>query len=141
MAEIKFGYRYGASRTAYLPVDSTSADIAAGDLLVWATAGHVKQAAAGEIPCGVSYDDAASPAADGDVSVLVELSDQAVFAYPPDAGAATQALVGKTMDVGGAQSVDIDASADDVVVCEDVDADANLVYCRILFDSALTGVA
>lgn len=141
MAELKYGYRYGPSRTAYYPVDSTSDDIAAGDLLAWATAGFVKKAAAGELPCGASYDDAAAPAADGDVSVLVEVSDQAVFAYPPDAGSAARGLVGKTMDLGGAQAIDIDASADDCVICEDVDPDRGLLYVRFDFDKALTGVA
>lgn len=140
MSQIKYGYRYGPSRTAYLPVDSSSADISAGDLLAWGTAGFVQRAAAGDLPMGVSYDDAASPANDGDVSVLVELSDQAIFAYPPDAGSVTQGLVGKTMDLGGPQSIDIDASVDDVVVVEDADADQGVLYVRFLFEKSLTGI-
>jgi len=41
-------------------------------------------------------------------------------------------MVGKTCDVGGAQSIDITASADDCVLIQAVDTVANLAYITIV---------
>ncbi len=45
--------------------------------------------------------------------------------------AVTQALQGAMMDVGGPQSVDIDAGTDNVLECVAVDIAANTVFVKI----------
>lgn len=128
-----YGYRRGGSTIVKMPLDSTSAALIPGDMLIMATAGYVKQCAAGDKPIGVAVSSASAPSADGDTFVDVEIDPSAIFEYPPDAGTVSQGLVGTTMDVGGAQSIDIDASADDVIVCVGVDTARNTLLCRILF--------
>lgn len=132
-------YRRGPRQVEVYPVDSTTSDISTGDFLVFATAGYVKQAAAGELPVAVAMDTVSSPSSDGDVSIRVDVSEQSVYEYSPDAGSVTQGLVGKTCDIGGPQSIDIDASADDIVKIHDVDTDANTVFVSLTMTRA--GVA
>ena len=116
MALDSFGYREGPRMLVSLPVDSSTADITAGDILAWGTAGY-------------------------DVSILVDVSELSIYEFPPDAGNVTQAIVGTTMDVGGARSANIDASADDVVVCVRVDVDANTGFFMFKTTSKYAGVA
>lgn len=132
-------YRRGPRQVEEYPVDSTTAAISTGDFLVFATAGYVKQAAAGELPIGVAMDSVASPSADGDISIRVDVSETSVYEYSPDAGTVTQALVGATCDIGGPQSINIDASADDIVKVHDIDSDANTVFVSLTMTRA--GVA
>lgn len=142
MALDSFGYREGPRMLVSLPVDSSTADITAGDILAWGTAGYVQQAAAGaNIVAGIAAETVASPSADGDVSILVDVSELSIYEFPPDAGNVTQAIVGTTMDVGGARSANIDASADDVVVCVRVDVDANTGFFMFKTTSKYAGVA
>ena len=142
MALDSFGYREGPRMLVSLPVDSSTADITAGDILAWGTAGYVQQAAAGaNIVAGIAAETVASPSADGDVSILVDVSELSIYEFPPDAGNVTQAIVGTTMDVGGARSANIDASADDVVVCVRVDVDANAGVFMFKTTSKYAGVA
>ena len=76
MALDSFGYREGPRMLVSLPVDSSTADITAGDILAWGTAGYVQQAAAGaNIVAGIAAETVASPSADGDVSILVDVSE------------------------------------------------------------------
>lgn len=131
MASPPNGYREGDRDVRKYSVDSTTSDIKTGDFLVPATAGYVKQGAAGELPIGVSMQDVDSPSADGDVDVLVDISPHTTYEFPPDAGTVTQGLVGTTMDVGGAQSIDIDASTDDVLTCVGVDTVANTLLVQL----------
>lgn len=138
MGSPQYGARKGRRLPVYAQVDSTSAAIEVGDLLTVATTGYVKQAAAGETLRGVAMSAVASPAADGDLSVLMDISEETIYAYPPDAGTVTQALVGTSMDIGGAQSINIDASTVDNVFVDEVDIDGNLVLCHFSF--AFTGV-
>jgi hypothetical protein len=68
---------------------------------------------------------------DGDHSVKVDLSTESVYAFPPDAGTATIALIGKSMDMGAdGKSVNIDATVIDCVTCVWVDATNNIVYVK-----------
>ncbi len=132
-----YGYRKGASVKVVAKVAAASADIKPGDMVVAASAaGYVQQAAAGELPIGVAATGAASPSANGDVEITMEVSPLALFEYPPDAGSVTQALAGTTMDVGGAQSIDIDASADDVVIVREVDTTRNTLLVSFTFTHA-----
>ena len=132
----KYGYRKGGSTIMVFSVDSSTTAIIPGDMVVAGTAGYVQKAAAGERPIGVAVSASAVPSADGDLTVRVETDLTAIFEYPPDAGTVTQGLVGTTMDIGGAQSIDIDASADDIFVCLAVDTVNNTVSGRFLFTHA-----
>lgn len=132
-------YATGRRRLVPYPVDSTTADIEVGDMLSLATAGYVQQISAGELLLGFAAEKVSSPSADGDVTILVDTSDESTYWYPPDSGTVTQALCGLTCDVGGAQSIDIDASADDCVLIHEVNTDDNLV--RISKVNTLAGVA
>lgn len=137
---LQYGYKHGKRLIRRFPVDSATADISVGDLLEWGTAGYVQQAGAGDLPMGVAVEAVASPSSDGDVYISVDVSEEAIFAYPPDAGSVTAGLVGKTCDIGGAQSLNIDASTDDCIEIVGVDTVANLAFCRVLTSVARTGV-
>jgi len=133
MSSRPWGYRTGPVNLRTMKVDSdTAAAISAGDMLVPVTAGYVGQAAAGELPIYVAWGAAADPSADGgtEVEVLI-LTPDVVFEYPPDVGTVTQGLVGTTMDVGGAQTINIDASVDDIVIVRGVDIERNTLFVSI----------
>ena len=132
----RYGYRKGASVKITAKVDSATADIEIGDMLVAGTAGYVQQAAAGELPIGVALTRVTSPSADGDVEVLMEVSPLAIFEYPADTGSVSQGLAGTTMDVGGPQTIDIDASADDVVICREVNIAKDTLLVSFIFTHA-----
>lgn len=140
-----WGYRSGPSQVRRYPVGNTSA-ISIGDILIEdadASLPYVSRAAAGaNAPLGVALEAVpTAPTNDGDVWIEVETSTQAIFEYPPDAGTVTATLRDKTCDIGGVQSIDIDASADDNIIIVDVDTDKNSVLCRIKFDLNRSGVA
>jgi len=132
MAIDKYGYRYGPRYPQTYGVDSTSNAIAVGDVVTEATAGYVKKASAGDRVFGVAMEAATAGSADGDVKVQVDVSPYSVYEYPPDAGSVTVALIHRTMDLGGARSIDIDASADDDVYVENVDTSANTLFVRLV---------
>ena len=134
-----YGLFKGTPDYVTFPVDSSTADIKAGDMLVFDTAGYVARAAAGanEI-VGFAGDDVASPSADGGATVEVDVSTDTWYKFPPDAGTVTVALRSRTCDVGGVRSVDIDASTDDVLLIRDVDVENNL--CFVSRVVAYTGV-
>ena len=130
---IPYGYAWGERRPVPWPVDSTTADINVGDLMVIATAGYCAQAAAGaNIVIGVAMEEVDSPSADGDATCLIDMSDQSVYVFPPDAGSVSAGLAGLTADVGGPQSIDIDASTDDNIHILRADVTNNLVYVSII---------
>jgi len=138
-----WGYRYGRSEIVRRLVGNTGA-ITAGDMLTKDGAGdqYVMRAVAGSNTLvGVAMESCAAPTADGDLSIEVEISDDAVFEYPADAGTVSAALIQKTMDVGGRQSIDIDASADDIVEVIDVDTRRNSVLVKLYFKTGKSGVA
>lgn len=131
-----YGYREGERQLVSRPLDSSTSAIVAGDILTLATAGYLKRAAAGDTPYGVSVEDAAAPAADGDTSILVDVSTLSLYEYPADAGSVTQALASTWLDVGGPQSIDIDATTDKVFWVETVNTTANTVTGRFAFGFA-----
>lgn len=130
MAADKYGYRFGERLIVEYGVDSTSSAISAGDHVKWDTAGYVEPCTAGDNPIGVAVADQTAGTADGDASVRVDISEWSVYEYPPDAGTVTVALRGLTCDLGGARSIDIDASADDNIVIVNVDTSANTLLIR-----------
>ena len=125
-------YRHGTQALVWVLVDGASADISTGDFLFGGTAGYVQQAAAGEKPIGIAQSSVTSPASDGLAAVLMDVSTLSVYEYSPDAGTVTQGLVNTTMDVGGPQTVNIDASTDDILVCREVDVANNTVSVSLI---------
>lgn len=134
MASPPNGYRTGPRVVVKAKVAAATSDIKAGDALFGAAAaGYVQQAAAGEAPVGISTQDVDSPSANGDVTCLMDVSPLSQYEYPPDAGTVTQALANTTMDLGGPQSIDIDASTDDIFTVDEVDTVNNTVTGRFTF--------
>lgn len=136
---VQYGYREGRRILVEKELDADTAAIAVGEILTVGSTGYVKRAGAGETVYGIAAQASASPAADGDLSIMVDISEQSIYEYPPDGGSVTQALVGTTMDVGGPQSINIDASVVDNVKCVRVDTDANTLFVQ--FSLTYTGVA
>jgi hypothetical protein len=131
VANLNYGYVKGERLFIALPVQSGET-FAAGDLISLDSNGFIQKASAGDKVIGVAFDPIDSaPAADGAASAQVDVSPVSVYLYPPASGTLTQAMVGKTCDVGGAQSIDITASADDCVLIQAVDTVANLAYITI----------
>lgn len=125
-------YRYGARTVVSLPVDASTSAITVGDFLVLGTAGYVQQAAAGDVPIAVAVSSVASPSADGGAYVTADVSLESVYECKPDAGSVTAALLGKTMDLGGARTINIDAGVDNCVRCVKADAVNNTVYVSLM---------
>jgi hypothetical protein len=131
MASPPYGYRFGPRQLINMQLDGATAAVVAGDFMVMGTAGYAQVAAAGELPIGIAAGDQVSPTADGDLSVLIDISPDSVYEYPPDAGTVTQGLVMTTMDIGGAQSINIDASLDDIITVVKVDLLANTLFVKL----------
>jgi len=128
-----WGYRRGRRMLVLRPVDaSTAADIAVGDFVVEVTAGYCGSGASGGLPIGVACQAAATPSADGDVSILIDVSEDSIYEYPADTGTVTQGLCGRTVDIGGAQSIAIAASTDDIVRVHEINADRNSCFVSII---------
>ena len=131
MADTFYGYHRGQRNPVRVRLDSSTATVNIGDMMTLGTAGYYQKAAAGDVVHGVAMEYATAPTADGDKEILVDVSGESVYRYPPDAGTVTVALIGVTMDVGGAQSINIDASTDDCILVRDVDTANNLVFIQI----------
>ena len=133
MAGSVYGYREGVRRLIPVKIDSGGTfPINVGDMLSLGTAGYYSQSAAGDIPHCVACEAVpTAPTSDGDIQILADFSEDSVYEYPADTGSVTQALAGVTMDVGGPQSINIDASADDVILVRRVDTDANTVFVQL----------
>lgn len=125
------GYRSGPRVIVPMPVDASSADIKPGDMIGQSqTDGYATQAAAGNKIIGFAVSLVDNPTADGGATVMVDTSRESIYEYPPDAGSVTQAIVGDLLDVGGAQSIDIDATVDNALECVRVDVDANTCFVK-----------
>lgn len=142
MATELWGRRSGPSDIRPVKIANTAA-VVKGDFLKHDGAGspYYTPCAAGDRPICVAMESCDAPTADGDISINAEHHPDAQFEYPPDAGTVDETLIGKTCDIGGAQSIDIDASADDVIVIEKVNIEKNSLLVRVLFDAGRTGVA
>src|SRR5574343_98123 len=136
-----YGYREGArSPVQALVATGGTFPIKVGDLISISSGGYVSQAAAGDVAFGVAMAQIdTDPGTNGYATLLVDTSQESIYEYPPDAGTVSQALVGKTCDVGGAKSINIDASADDCILIVAANTDRNTV--RIQLKTSYTGVA
>jgi len=131
-----YGYRSGERVLVRAQVDSGTSALSAGDILSAGTAGYVQQAAAGDVPVGICLEVASAPSADGGKTVLMDVSTESLYEFPPDAGSVTQALCNTTVDIGGPQSINIDATSDKVFVVREVDLVANTCLGHFLFSAA-----
>lgn len=130
-----WGYRKGGCTEVLMKVaDAATNGVVPGDMVIMESgnAGYIVPCSAGDIAIGVALSGCPAPSADGAQSVRVCIDPTAIYEYPPDAGSVTQALVGTTMDTGGAQSINIDASTDDKCICVGVDVDRNTLLIQLI---------
>ena len=132
MATLDTGYVDGVRSIRDYPVKS-GVTIAANDFVDLDSSGYLQPCSAGDIPFGVAVGAVTTaPTADGAQVCAVDTSDQSIYRFPPDAGTVALALLGKKMDTGGAQSVNIDASTDGCLFARAVDVPANRVYVSLI---------
>lgn len=112
MADLSYGYVYGPQVLISVPVAAASADIVRGDMIT-ISSGYAAQASAADALFGFCVDAATSPSANGDVSILVDISRDSVYRYPINTGSAAQTNLtnAAAADVGGPQSVDVTSPA------------------------------
>ena len=129
---MSFDYRRGVRHGVLMPIDSSSGDITVGDAITTtgATAGYIQKVdGLADVVQGFAMQTVASPSADGEASVLVDVSKDAVYEVGPDAGSVTQALDLTSLDVGAnAQSVDINGTTTADLKVVQVDVAANTIY-------------
>jgi hypothetical protein len=123
-------YRYGMRSIEPYPVKA-AAVIKAGDFCKLDASGNIEPCASGDTATLVSVDTITGGASDGDVSCRADSSTESVYEYPPDSGTLTLALQLKTCDVGGPQSIDPDASADDGILIRKVDTNTNTAFISL----------
>lgn len=139
MAENIYGYRSGPRLPREIQIDSsTPSDPAVGDIMKLGTAGYWQVAAANEEGQCVAMQATTDPSADGGTKILADFSTLSVYEYPADTGTVVIGDIGKAMDVGGAQSINRDASAtgrggDGIFQCVGVDLVKNTVFVRMAF--------
>lgn len=132
MASLNYNYVRGPRVYVSWPVKA-STTIESGAMVDTDASGYLQECDAGDIPVGFAVGEVptgATATSDGDILIQVDVSRESVYRLPPDAGSATLALQGKTADVGGAKSVDIDASTDDVLYIVEVDVANNLLLVQ-----------
>lgn len=138
MARLELGYASGTRNIISMGLKASEA-VVKGNFVKDDGNGYVANCGAGDIPIGVATETKTGGSSAGDVSCQVDVSTQSLYWYPPDSGTVTAALQLNTADLGGAQSIDIDASTDDIVRIHKVDTTNNL--CLIsLTGTGLTGV-
>ena len=119
----------------YVPV-LASATWQAGDFIELTDgSGYAQSSDAGDLAYGVAVSHmtaAMNPGASGTVTAPVYVGYNNQYIYPADEGTVTIALRQKKMDIGGARSVDIDASSDGCLLCVDIDIPSNSVIVQLL---------
>jgi len=111
-----YGLYSGSEVIVQAKVDSSTTAIVTGDFLIYATAGYVKKAAAGDLIVGIALEDCAVPTSDGLATIKMGISQEAVYKRAVGTGTITQAMAGLTCDIAGARTIDVTASADDCIV-------------------------
>lgn len=125
MARLDIGYVYG-DRTLIPFRVKASETIYANDFVDLDSNGYLAQIDAGDIPMGVAFGATSGTVTnDGDQEILVDVSPHSVYRFPPDTGTLAITIEGKTCDVGGAQSIDPDATVDDCILVHRVDTITN----------------
>ena len=131
MARLDTGYVFGERRIIRYPVKA-SETIVAGDMVDLDSGGYLQACDAGDIPIGVAVGaTVGTVTADGDQIIQVDTSMQSVYRYTPDTGTAAITTEGQTCDVGGAQTLDIDASTDDCILIHKVDTATNTLLVSL----------
>lgn len=98
-----FKYREGPRTLVPLPLDSDTGALSKGQAITQtdATVGYVKDVdAVGEAVSGFTKTSYGSPAADGEIEALVDISKMSIYEVSPNTGTVTQALLLTTVDVG-----------------------------------------
>lgn len=132
MANLDTGYLYGPRSIRSYPVKS-GVTIAANDFVDLDASGYLQPCDAGDIPFGVAVGAVTTaPTVNGAQICDVDTSNQSVYRVAPDAGTVAITLVGKKMDVGGAQSANIDASTDGCLFVRGVDLADNRVLVSLI---------
>jgi hypothetical protein len=133
MAENLYGHYKGITQAVTLLLASSGTfPINRGDMLCLDSNGYAKQCGAGDVAYAVAEQYVkTAPASDGAKSISADICRETIYRYPPSAGTVSQAILGKTCDVGGAQSVDIAHTADDCLEIVGVDTTNNLVLVRL----------
>jgi len=111
------------------PVAAASAAIEVGDMIMLAS-GYAKQAAAGEAIVGVAFEKVASPSSNGDITVKVNVSREAVYRYPIDTGTVAQSnmTAGGNADAGtysSGSTVDVTSPSNNDLRIVEVDTTNN----------------
>lgn len=127
-----YGYREGKQLPVVFKVDASSSAISVGDMLAFGTAGYVQQAAAGDKIIGFAMQDRAAGSADGDVTILVDVSQETIYEFPAGTGTLTIAMTGKTCDISGARGLDVTASADDCIIIRRVNTDTATAFVSMV---------
>lgn len=109
------------------------AAIVANDFLTLdAAAGYIRQSAADEIPFGVARDDNTPGTLDGDTSVATFTSRTALYRYTVSAGTINPSIIGKSYNLGGAQTVNLTLQTFLAVKVIKIDAALGFVYVELL---------
>jgi hypothetical protein len=111
LADTMYGYRGGPQVTRKVRIDASTSAISMYDFLKLGSAGHYQQCDAnGEAQC-IALEACGVPTADGDIEINADFSNQSLYEYVADTGSFVVTDIGKSCDVGGAQSINRDASA------------------------------
>lgn len=136
MAETLYGYRTGRRDIRPVKLDASTSTIVVGDFLKLGTAGFYQQCGANEEAQCIAVDASVAPSADGGLEIGADFSREAIYEYPADTGTVVVGDKGKQCDVGGAQSVNRDASAtgdggNGCLQILDVDTVKNSLFVRL----------
>lgn len=95
---------------------------------------YARPAASGETVIGSAINAVTSePATSGaGLKVQVNIDPNAIYEYDPSTGTVTLALLWRTFDAGGAQSVLISAPSNSDLLCVGINTDHNTLYVKIL---------
>lgn len=116
-----YGHYSGKQVLVPVKIDASTTAIDQFDFLAADTAGYYKKAAAGSTPVAIAYEACGVPSADGEITILADISEEVVYRYPVGNGTLTQAMMFTTCDLYTSRSIDVTASADDCVLIVGVD--------------------
>lgn len=129
--DARYGYHSGPIAEVECPVDSSTGTIEVGYLVTLATAGYVKAATSGDEPYGWAMSRCTAPTNDGDKTIRVNVSREAIYRLPPASGSVAQSNLFLAKDVGGSQSVDTSANTDKSIEIVGVDVPGDFYLVRI----------
>jgi hypothetical protein len=137
LADTLYGYSSGPQTPRPVALDSSTATVNIGDFMRLGTAGYYQACTAtSDEPQCIAMEYSTAPSADGEKIILADFSTLSIYRYPPDTGTVVIGDRGKSCDIGGAQSVNRDASAqgqggDGCLEIVDVDVAEQVLYVRL----------